>query len=169
MTKKEVPPQTSKQHIRDILLLFSIPIGIIAVLIAFLYVPRLFAHPAYDFIYCEGYKCDDRFSVDPNGNLQVAPEDDRRYSYSYDADLFYYDVQRDATRPLQADEATRYRLDATSKSPDGYTLKYSSGGGGLLFWGGGQRSWSLNKGLASKPLEIDVRYGDNTFIGWVLP
>lgn len=167
MPKKALNSQT-KKHLKEILLLFSVPIGIIILIVAFLYVPRLFANPTYDFIYCEGYSCDNRFSVDPNGTLAVSSETDS-YSYYNDYSLHYYDVQRDATRPLHISEATRYQLDATSKSPDGYTLKHHSSGGGLLFLGNYQDSWSLSKGIVSKPLTLDTRGGDNIFIGWVLP
>lgn len=164
---KKAPTAQANKHLKEILLLFSVPAGIIVIIIAFLYIPRLFANPTFSFIYCEGYSCDNRFSVDPNGKLTVSAETDR-YSYYDDYSLQYYDVQRDATRPLNADEATRYQLDATSKSPDGYTLKHSSGGGGVLFLGNYHDSWSLSKGLASKPLTFDSRNGDNKFIGWVL-
>jgi hypothetical protein len=166
MTKESTLRQTDK-HLKDILLLFSIPIAIIIVLVAFLYIPRLFANPAYNFVYCEGYYCDGGYSVGANGNLQEAPDQSTRSPYVDGYKLFYYDVERDATRPVQFDEATRYKLDTSSKSPDGYTLKHSSGGGGFLFWGDYQNNWVLKKGIVSKPISLDSS-NSNEFIGWVV-
>ena len=166
MIQKSVQNQANR-HTKDLLLLFSIPAGIILLLLAFLYVPRLLANPGYDFIYCEGYYCDGRFSVGSNGNLQEAPDENNRSYYGNDANLFYYDVERDATRPVLFDEASRYRLDASSKSPDGYTLKRTSGGGGFLFWGSYSSGWSLSKGIVSKPISLSSNSSDE-FIGWVL-
>lgn len=159
------PQSQARKHLKEIVLLFSVPIGIIAIIVAFLYVPRLFAHPGYDFIYCSGYSCDNRFSVNPSGELTVSTENTR---YSFDeSSLYYYDVERDASRPIHSDEASRYKLDATSKSPDGYTLKRSSGSSGFLFWSEYHRSWSLSKGVVSQPVTLSTG-SDNRFIGWVV-
>lgn len=167
MTKEQAHNQVSR-HMKDLLLLFSVPVAIIVLLVGLIYIPRVLANPTYDFIYCEGYYCDDRFSIDPNGTLKEAPDESVRSAYRGDARLFYYDVQRDATRPVQFDEAARYRLDTTSKSPDGYTLKHNSNSSGFLFWGGSSRSWSLSKGFASQPVTLGSGYGDSKFIGWIL-
>ena len=107
----------ARKHLKEIVLLFSVPIAIIMLIIAFIYVPRLFAHPGYDFVYCSGYSCDDRFSVAPSGQLTVNT-DSSRYRIN-DSNLYYYDVERDASRPIHTDEANKYKLDATSQSPDG--------------------------------------------------
>src|SRR5690606_30012082 len=122
----------ARKHLKEIILLFSVPIAIILLVIGFLYVPRLFAHPGYDFIYCSGYSCDNTFSVNPSGQLTIT-SDDKPYRID-DSNLYYYDIERDASRPIHESEASRYTLDATSKSPDGYTLKRSSGSSGFLFW-----------------------------------
>lgn len=159
----------AKDHLKDIALLFSVPIGIIVILITFLYAPRLFAHPAYNFIYCEGYYCDDKISVTRDGKIEITSHENERYSYGRDAKLYFFDVERDSSRPIPADEATSYKLDTASKSPDGYALKRSSSSGSFLFWGSyGNGGWTINKGIISKP--INLSNGDITnFIGWVLP
>lgn len=158
-----VPNSPLKKHLKEILLLFSVPVGVIAIIIAFLYVPRLFANPAYDFIYCEGYSCESRYSVGSHGRLIVSNETNR---YSYNSDrLYYYDLERDATRPIQAADASGYLLDPTSKSPDGYLLQQNTNSGGFLFWGSYNRSWSLKKDFAAKPVTLEGR--DINFIGWV--
>lgn len=163
MTKQEPNPQT-KAHVKDFALLFSVPLGAIVLILAFLYIPRFFAHPSYDFIYCEGYSCNEKFLVGPTGRLQASTDTDY-FVYS----LYYYDVRRDATRPLQIDEAINYQLDPASKAPDGYTLKHSARDSGFLLWGGNYNdNWSLQKGIPSKPVALDMGGSDKKFIGWVL-
>lgn len=164
--KSELSQNQASKHLKEIILLFSVPIAIIVIIVAFLYIPRAFANPGYDFIYCTGYSCENRVSVDPNGKL-VTSSDSERYT-PYDFSLRYYDVQRDATRLLHAEEANRYQLDTTSKSPDGYILKHTSSGSGFLFWGDYQNNWSLSKGIISKPVTLNSGSNSNTFIGWVL-
>ena len=155
----------ANQHIKDLLLLFSIPAAIIIVLVCFIFVPRLFANPGYDFIFCEGYNCTRSFSVDSSGKIVEAATTNRTY---YDAHLYYYDTERGASRPIEISEAESYRLDPLSKSPDGYTLKRSSSSGGFLFWGSyNDGGWTLNKGILSKP--VDLGGNDMTkLIGWIL-
>lgn len=154
------------QHLKELLLLLSVPIAIILVIVAFVYVPRLFANPTYDFIYCDGYSCDRRYTIDSSNRISVPPGVDHR-SYS-EATLRYYDVDRDASRPISMGEAAEYQLDPMSKSPDGYTLEHNSSGGGFLLWSDYSSSWSLSKGIISKPVSFgDSRY-DKQFIGWVL-
>ena len=153
-----------REHLKEIIILFSVPLAIVCIIIALVYVPRLFAHPTYDFVYCEGYSCEDRFSVDSNGKL-IQNDDSHEYSYrSYS--LSYYDTERDSTQPLQLTDAEKYTLSASSKSPEDYSLHHAGSGGGFLFWGDYQNNWSLKKGFASKPLSLNG--SDIEFIGWVL-
>ena len=153
----------AKKHLKEILLLFSIPAFIVVTVIAFLYIPRLFANPTHDFIYCEGYSCENRFSVDLDGKL-IVTDDFNRYPRGSNT-LHYYDLEQDATRPIQAEEAGDYPLDPTSKSPDGYQLVQNSNNGGFLFWSDYRNSWSLKKGLVSKP--VSIQSYEIKFIGWV--
>lgn len=154
----------AKKHLKDILLLFSIPVGIVVLIVAFLYVPRLFANPTYDFIYCKGYSCDGRFRVDTNGNLTSSAES-TRYSSPTDR-LHYYDAERDATRPIQLADALNFQLDPSSKSPEGYSLVRGTNNGGFLFYDSNREVWSLKKGIAITP--ISLQGYDITFIGWVV-
>lgn len=159
-----LPHGRSRTHLKEVLLLFSVPLGIIALLAAFIYIPRFFANPTHDFIYCEGYNCNSRFFVDGQGTL-ATKDDTNRYLY-HDYTLKYYDIERDATRPLQPADAKKYLLDASSKAPDGYVARRNTNSGGFLFWGDYGNNWSLKKGIASKPLTLDA--GDIEFIGWVV-
>lgn len=155
-----------RNHVKEFLLLFSVPLGIIVILIGLIYLPRLFANPTYDFIYCEGYSCLDRYSVDPATNTVRQVPEDRRFSA--EASLRYYDASRDATRPISQTEAESYRLDPMSKSPEGYELELSTGSGGFLFWGDYSREWHLKKGMITKPISLGNSNSDKQFVGWVL-
>lgn len=161
---EKAPNNQAKKHLKEILLLFSVPLGVIALIIGFIYIPRLLADPTHDFVYCEGYYCDNKFSVNSNGKLTTSSETDR-FSYR-DYQLYYYDATRDATRPIQAADAENYLLDPTSKSPEGYTLERNTNSGGFLFWSESGGRWSLEKGIVSKP--IDINGYDIKFVGWVL-
>lgn len=163
MAKQQTPEKVSA-HRRDILLLFSVPIAIVLLIAAFFYIPRVFANPRHDFIYCEGYYCDTIFSVDSEGRLRTSPET-IRYAYR-EYNLRYYDVTRDATRPIQLEDMQDYVIDPLSKSPDGYTLQRSTNNGGFLFSGGYSDNWSLSRGLISKPITLGS--SDIHFIGWVV-
>lgn len=158
MTKQATYSPKGK-HLREIVLLFSVPIGIVAIMLAFLYVPRLFAHPTQDFIYCQGYDCAARYSVDTNGTIVLSTEND-------DASLYYYDARRDATKRIQPTEAKQYLLDASSRSSEGYVLQRRTGSSGFLFWSDYSDGWSLSKGVVTKPITLNGY--DITFIGWVL-
>ena len=163
---QKAQPNQARTHLKEIILLFSVPIGVIALVIAFLYIPRLFAHPEHDFIYCEGYYCENAFSVDSNGHLVTKNTTDTYDRYAYrEYSLRYYDVAKDSSRPVQPEDAQNYLLDPSSKSPDGYVLRRTANNGGFLLYGSYNSGWSLNKGLISKPLTFNSN--DITFIGWI--
>lgn len=166
--KQESNPRI-KAHAKDFALLFSVPLGAIALILAFLYIPRFFAHPTYDFVYCLGYYCDKNYTVDPSGKIHMSTDDGiPRYSIE-NSSLRYYDTVRDTTRPLSVDEAMRYQLDPTSKSPDGYTVSHNSNNGGFLFWGSNYGDdWSLRNGMLTKPVTLDNGGDSVKFIGWVV-
>ena len=164
--------QTPKQHLKEIIILISIPAIIILLIVGLFCIPNLLANPSSDFIYCQGYDCETSFVVDSNGKitLRSAEADDQKstlYSRYPSRQLFYYDAKKDSAKPIELDEALKYQLDPASKSPDGYTLSYSDGPsfGLLLFYENRNDGWLVKKGLISKPLSIKT-YNIN-FIGWV--
>ena len=168
MTKKLAHGQANK-HLKDILLLFSVPIGIVFIIVALIYVPRLFANPTYDFVYCTGYTCDNTYSVDSSGKIKNLK--DTTYRDSYDTySLRYYDMERDTSRPISFEDAQSYQLDASTKSPDDYTLeRHSQDGGPFAF--SYQENWSLKNGMVSKPVTLNSNqdsYASSSFIGWVI-
>lgn len=161
-------------HLKDLILLFSIPIGIAAIIAALVYIPRFFANPKYDFIYslCPDYSCKDHYYVNDLGYVNKDRSDTNEYNY-YDrsASLRYYDAESDSTREITLEEASHYRLNTSSKSPDGYTLSSDTSDSGFLFWGNYDEGWYLKSGSKKKEVELAtgrIYYSDSIrFLGWV--
>lgn len=182
MTKKQASKQVSTHStIKDLAILFSIPIGIFLVALGALYVPRLLANPQYDFIYatCSSYACkhDASFTINSDGRLQDTKEkyESGGYIDRQKPLLRYYEVKRDASRPISKEEARRYVLDSSTRSPDGYTLKITGGASASLFlWSSSSSGgWQLENGMKQRSVNLSEGgqsfYGerDIKFIGWV--
>lgn len=160
---------------RDLILLVSVPLILAAFLAAIVYLPQLLARPSYDFIYatCDSYRCSDEVNVRDGGvtivNLQNQDSANKLVD-DYKTSLRYYDVSKQSSRALTIDEARKYRLDNSSRSPDGYVLSHQSSSSGFLFWSEGNSQWILKSGLYKKPVDLTgpTSYYDNvTFVGWV--
>lgn len=157
-------------HLKDLILLFAIPIGITIFAVIAVYVPQLFANPKSDFIYsiCNNYSCRHSFNVDSSGYVS---QYNRSRDYPYDTSILrYYSAKDDSTKILTLEEAKRYRLNTSSKSPDGYSLAREDGDSGFLFWGKYKPSWYLKNGVKKNRVELstdDSYYSqDVKFLGW---
>lgn len=162
------------EHVKDLILLFAIPIAIALFAAAAIYAPRLFADPKYDFVYtqCNDYRCSDSYSVDSFGRLVKETGDDARSSYEDSiSTVYYYDTEKDATRSLSIEEAQQYKLNTSSKSPDGYSVSREQRQSGFLFWSDNETGWYLKDGAKKKKIELvntDTYYSQNIkFLGWV--
>jgi hypothetical protein len=179
-----MPDSTTKQpkpsHIKDLALLFSIPIAIAVLAAVAVYVPSLFAHPTYDFVYslCEDYRCMNNYTVDSSGTVSVdtlLDYNDRDFlepgAHYRSASLRYYDAAEKSYRGLTLQEAKRYNLDTSSVSPDGYTLVKENSSNGFLFWDSYDEGWYLKNGAKKQNVVLtngDTNYYDGTeFLGWV--
>ena len=161
---------------RDIAILVSVPLVFAVILAAIVYVPQWLARPAYDFIYaiCDSYKCDDDVSMYGGHVLPMDIKDKDRIDSTLDIrrapQLRYFNVSKQSHRTLTTDEAKAYKLDTSSRSPDGYVLSRESSSPGFLFWGSGGNRWILKKGLYKKPVELVESpdyYNNITLVGWV--
>lgn len=164
-------PNNSKasNHIKDLLLLFAVPIAIAVIAALVVYVPKLLANPKYDFIYtvCDSYNCKDDYTVDKTGNITVQYHT-LELGYGGTASLRYYDAAHDSTKGVTLEEAKQYRLDASSKSPDGYTLtRENENGHGFLFWGNYDDNWYLKDGIKKKKVDLASESMGIKFLGWV--
>lgn len=178
--KKHMPKTTHQQPtanspLKDLLLLFSIPVAIIIIAAGLIYIPRLLANPKYDFVYsvCDDYRCKNDYSLDSSGRVVENTDADSPKSSYYDqlAQLRYYDASTNATRSITLDEAQRYRLDSSSQSPDGYTLTREGSSSGFLFWSDRDDGWYLKDGAKKKEVELTMSksyYSQGIkFLGWV--
>ena len=174
MANLSVKKTNSNSHLKDLILLFAIPIAIAAFAALVVYVPKLLANPKYDFVYsvCDDYHRKNSYSVDATGYVfQDYSTSSNLDYYDHTASLRYYDAASDSTRSLTLEETRRYRLNTSSKSPDGYTLIRESSSSGFLFWGDYDEGWYLKSGSKKKKVELtnNVSYysRDANFLGWV--
>src|SRR5690606_20835873 len=86
----------SNKYISEITVLLSIPILLILIVLAVLFLPRLFANPGYDFVYCTGYSCSSEFSTNENGEITQTDSDLYR-PYRESSSLHLYDVSEDSS------------------------------------------------------------------------
>ena len=171
MLAMSVTKTTKPNHLKDLLLLFAIPIAIVVFASAIIYVPRLLANPEYDFIYavCDDYPCKNDYSIDSSGKVTMT-----KYDSDYDnlyAQIRYYDASSDSTQPLTFEQSQQYKLNASSKSPDGYSLNKESNNRVFLFGGNYDEGWYLQNGMKKKRVELSntesYTYRNVKFLGWV--
>ncbi len=159
-------------HIKDLLLLFSIPTSIAVIAAVIIYLPGLLANPKYDFIYatCDDYGCSDSFTVESSSG-EITRDKDNSKIFDGESILRYYDAETDSTRKISFDQAQSYRLDSSSRSPDGYSLVNETSSSGFLFWRDSDSGWYLKNGAIKKKVElsgVNSYYSrDIKFIGWV--
>lgn len=169
----------SKQHStakRDVILLISIPLGLLVLLGAIVYIPQVLARPTQDFIYsaCKEFHCSGKITVSQAVvGYQPSDEDLRYYE---PPELYFYDVSENSSRLISLEDASNHQLDNSSKSSEGYSLAFQSSSSSFLGWSDNAGSWSLKNGLLKKPLNIESSnsnyrsYSDENYIklvGWV--
>lgn len=171
MANQTVKKPNQPSHLKDLILLFAIPIGIAVFAAVAVYAPRLFANPKYDFIYsvCSNYECNNDFNVDSSG--YVTQYSMNRDYYNGISTLRYYNAKDDSTRSLTLEEAKGYQLNTSSKSPDGYSLTREDSDSGFLFWGNYDSGWYIKNGAKKKKVELSVNGSyysrDVKFLGWI--
>lgn len=171
MTNKTAQQPHAPSPLKDLILLFAIPLGIAAFAAIAVYVPRLFTHPAYDFIYsaCSSYDCAQPYTVDDSGHISQRPASYQDYADV--ATLRYYSTKDDSTKSLTPEEAARFQLNTSSKSPDGYSLTREDTDNGFLLWGSYDSGWYLKDGAKKRKVELSTDYPYNSrdikFLGWI--
>lgn len=176
MAEQNVQAPKQSSHLKDLILLFAVPVGVVLIAAAVIYLPRIFANPQHDFIYsyCEDYQCRDKYFVDADGHIEQTEEyfyNTFEKSYYPNATLYYYDVSNDSSRSIALSDAQKFTLNTSSRDPDGYILKHEESNGGFLFWSDYSDRWSLGDGPKKKRvlLASDTNYSSKeiNFLGWV--
>lgn len=165
-------PNPKPNHIKDLLLLFSVPMSIAIIAAAIIYLPGLFANPKYDFIYatCDDFGCSGAYSVESTSGKITRYKSDSRF-LDGESTLRYYDTDTDSTREISFEQARDYQLDGSSRSPDGYNLVNETSSSGFLFWRNSDSGWYLKNGAIKKVIELSAVNSyysrDIKFIGWI--
>lgn len=171
----------------------AIPVLLIAVLAAIIYVPRLYVKPSFDFVYAVGSypvsldseaKTRVEYSV-VNDRLkkttspaEVSLDPNDKYYYGLHVttppDFYRYDVTEHKSISLSEEEILQLTLDPNEAAPDGFKMSYGQEGDDIfssLFGGRDYAKRILVKGTVSVPLNVvsgSDRYGSEFhFIGWL--
>ncbi len=155
----------------DLVLIFMVPIVVMALAMAAIYFQRGQASPKYSFIYasCEDYRpCDLDYKYDEAGyisSFQVA-------EYTGDYKLYLYDIKSNESIPISLNKAGKYKLNSSEKSPDGYVLSEDSDSMRFMFWSDNASEWYLRNGSKKKLVELVSENNDISpnidLVGWVI-
>lgn len=158
----------------------AIPLIMIALVAASIYLPQLFAPPPkFNFLYVtdDDYYQGRQYAVE-NGRLTRR---EIKYPEHYTpgvSRLFVHDVSANQSKEVSFEEAQKLQLDAAIKAPDGYEVAYGNRDYGvfpLFFSGGGDYDAMYLKGHnASRKLNLQLPsdgryyYRDRArFLGWL--
>ncbi|MBX4205417.1 MAG: hypothetical protein KW788_04545 [Candidatus Doudnabacteria bacterium] len=149
----------------------SVPILMTVLVALAIYLPRLYNHPQYDFIYMTGDYYYNGYRVE-NGKLlevpQLVSDPMLKYSPVQQTKLFYYNMQTNQSRELTYAEARNYNLDTQDTSPDGYQITQGNYGGDLFFSHSDYGVYIKGHGLGKKlNLSTGNYYYNFRFLGWV--
>ena len=128
----------------------TIPILMILGIAASVYLPQLFIKPHYDFLYVSGdpdaygrteYSLEGEHLVNAPKRALTNNEATRGYDANVEAKLYVHSVATNTNREVSFAEAAKLTLDASTISPDGFSIESGSypGGGDFFFLFGGYR------------------------------
>lgn len=139
----------------------SLPIVMLVIIIASLYLPRMLVHPKYNFL----YKTDGDYDYSVENNALVKKE--RGYKYDRpleEANFFIYNVATDESKKISLEEAQQLKLDSKETSPDGMKVASRSSCG---VFGGCSSGYYLVGHFYSKKLEL--KEYSSQLLGWIIP
>jgi len=162
----------------SLILGISIPILMIIFVAAAIYLPGVFIHPQYNFLYSSSsdYYGTKQFNVS-NGKLvkEEVKRPDGQKNVTGETKLFIYDVAIEKSREVSFEEAQSLELDPYNKSLDGFEVIHGSGGDNFFPFGhssdGDYCSRYLSGHNVSKKLDLQMSgssyCGNFHFIGWI--
>lgn len=165
--------RTDKKSSRktDLVLIFMIPIAVMALVMAAIFIQRGQASPKYSFIYasCDDYRpCDLNYQFDKDGYISSFESGE----YTGDYRLYLYDIKSNESIPLSLNKAGKYKLNNSDKSPDGYVLSKDYDSMRFMFWDTNVSEWYLRNGSIRKQVElvgVNDYIGPNIdLVGWVI-
>jgi len=158
----------------------AIPVVMIVLIAAAIYLPRLVANveePKYDFLYTVGYAQGYRCYVE-DGRLRLEePESDcgaPGLPGMEELQFFIHRVKENTSERVSFEEASDLRLDNTALSPDGFEIAYGRKSEFFfpMFSSRDYRTRYLRKDGFAEKLELEVsessRYAYSfKFLGWI--
>lgn len=158
----------------------SIPTLMILFIAGSIYLPILFIHPRFNFLYASNndyYYSQSQYSVQ-NGKfvmnkIQVSKK--QNYQQPKKLKLYIYNVTKDKSREVSLKEVQKLNLDTSKISPDGFRIAYSNGGYdnsifSVFFPSGTDSSIMYLKGHnVNKKIypQLSGQYYNFSFIGWI--
>jgi hypothetical protein len=148
----------------------AVPVIAVVAIAVSIYVPRLYVHPQYNFVYAEnlGYApvpCSINDTLPTTQISRLLPCG----GYS----VYLYNVSTNTNTQITASDENSYSLDTSQASPDGFTVGPSYSSGGPLFDDipYDPNQVYLTKGTYSRKLNtLDTNSDDGDtfeFLGWV--
>jgi hypothetical protein len=158
-----------------LVLAFLLPIGLVAVLVGIIFLPRLWLKPQQSFLYSvsRSYYSTVNYSVRDGKLVSEANTGLDQYSKpdASEPQLYTYNPANKTSERLTADEAMRLKLNDNLTSRDGYRVNNEYSGGDFLF-GRSKNQVVLTSKKGSLPVALEgVDSSDYntrfTFIGWI--
>lgn len=166
----------------------AIPIVMIGVVVATIYIPRMYSNPQYDFLYAnanydpycvqsnvqyfvENGVLKKKTVTNPNAPLPVNGPD-RIYcaKFTQSEQLFLHDIQTNTSTEIAFEDAQKLKLEPTPVSPDGFEIVQAQGGNFPFGSVSDYNARYLTGHGLSKKLQLrttgDYYFGFN-FLGWV--
>jgi len=160
----------------------AVPVLMIILVAAFIYLPGIGKKPAHNFLYMTGNNVYDyaynNIGYQVNGghlvyNPPASPAPNQpNYPASGDVHFYLYDVANNQAKEVTLAEAEGYNLDSSNTSSDGYTIQQGNGNSGdFLFGGGGgdYTSWFIkghNRAIKLNLKLTGAYYSNFRFLGW---
>ncbi len=155
----------------------SIPILMIVLVAAVIYLPRLFYHPAYNFLYATS----DDFYATQQYDVQdgkLIKKDVRRYGPSTpleEAKLYIHDVATNQNKEVSFSEAQQLNLDPDRQSPDGFEIVTGDHRGDFFPFSFSSDSDYCSRYISGHNVsrKLDLKRSSNAycdgvkFIGWI--
>ncbi len=163
-----------------LIIALCIPVLMIVVLALAIYLPGLGKKPAHNFIYLTGdnyYSYDQsKYSV-ANGYLVENPSATTTPPTYYkpvtsETRIFLYDVGANSASEITFSQASKYRLDPSQTSEDGYKVERGNSNGDFLFGSGSSdyNNWFIKGHNRSTKLNLKLNstnYYSMQFLGWI--
>lgn len=160
-----------------LIIAFSLPVLMVIFVAASIYLPGIFMHPKYNFLYSVG-EWSSGMSTYTVVQHKIMTIKQQNPSYPYETprtvQLYVHNVTTNESSAISFEDAEKLQLDPTTESPDGYKVEDGNQSSGLFpfFWYDGNRSALYLTGHSgSKKLNLKTigsSYENRPhFIGWI--